>query len=221
VPTPSTHGVGLDWARRAPATWGRAIYYEGVLRLLRLLFAPVTIEHAERLVGVDGPVVIVANHVSHADTMCLAAALPYRLRRRFVVAAAADYFFARKATAALSTVFVRAIPVDRTRVSRTTLELCHQLLGEGNTLLVYPEGGRSPDGHMHEFKPGAAWIARRAGVPVLPMHLAGTGGILPKGRWLPRRAEVSVIVGEPLHLQPGEDAKSFNRRIEAAVRALV
>jgi len=216
----STHGVGLDWARKAPASWGRAVYYEGVLRVLRTTFAPVTIEHAERLVGVEGPVVIVSNHVSHVDTMCIAAALPHRIRRRFVVAAAADYFFANPATSALSTVFVGALPVDRSRVSRTTLELCHQLLGEGNSLLIYPEGGRSHDGEMHEFKPGAAWIARRAGVPVLPMHLAGTGGILPKGRRLPKRADVSVIVGDLVHLEPGEDAKSFNRRIEAAVRAL-
>jgi 1-acyl-sn-glycerol-3-phosphate acyltransferase len=215
-----THGVGLPWARRAPASWGRAIYYEGVLRVLRTVFAPVTIEHADRLAGVEGPLVIVANHVSHADTMCLAAALPHHIRRHFVVAAAADYFFASNATAALSTVFVGAIPVDRSRVSRTTLELCHQLLGEGNSLLVYPEGGRSHDGEMHEFKPGAAWIARRAGVPVLPLHLAGTGGILPKGRRVPRRAKVSVVVGDLVHLEPGEDAKAFNRRIEAAVRAL-
>jgi 1-acyl-sn-glycerol-3-phosphate acyltransferase len=216
----STHGVGLDWARRAPASWGRVVYYEGLMQLLRTTFAPVTIVHAERLVGVEGPVVVVSNHVSHADTMCLAAALPHRIRRRFVVAAAADYFFANSATAALSTVFVRAIPVDRSRVSRTTLELCHQLLGEGNSLLIYPEGGRSPDGEMREFKPGAAWIARRAGVPVLPMHLTGTGGILPKGRRLPKRADVAVTVGDLLHLEPGEDAKAFNRRIEAAVRAL-
>jgi 1-acyl-sn-glycerol-3-phosphate acyltransferase len=219
-PTMATHGVGNDWARRAPATWARAAYYEGGLRVVRALFAPTTVTGLERLDAVDGPVVIVANHTSHADTMVIAAALPHRIRRRLVVAAAADYFFANRLTAALSTVCIGAIPVDRTRVSRATLEVCHRLLGEGHSLLIYPEGGRSTDGTIAEFKPGAAWIARRADVPVLPVHVEGTGGILPKGRTVPHRSHVAVTFGDVLELDDGEDAKAFNRRIEAAVRAL-
>jgi 1-acyl-sn-glycerol-3-phosphate acyltransferase len=215
-----THGVGLDWARRAPAPWARIAYYEGAMRLLRALFSPTVVTGAEHLDGIDGPIVIVANHASHADTMVVAGALPRRIRRRLVVAAAGDYFFANDVTAALSTVFVGALPVDRSKVNRRTLEICHQLLGEGRPLLVYPEGGRTSDGEMHDFKAGAAWIARRAGVPVLPVHLRGTDRILPKGSVVPRRAAVTVTFGEPLRLADGEDAKAFNRRIEAAVRAL-
>jgi 1-acyl-sn-glycerol-3-phosphate acyltransferase len=220
TPTMATHGVGIDWARRAPATWARTAYYEGGLRVLRALVAPTAVTGLGRLDGVDAPIVIVANHTSHADTMVIAAALPHRIRRRFVVAAAADYFFGNRFTAALSTVCIGAIPVDRTRVSRTTLELCHRLLGEGHSLLIYPEGGRQTDGRIGEFKPGAAWIARRAGVPVLPVHVAGTAAILPKGRTVPHRSHVEIVFGEPMEPHDGEDAKAFNQRIEAAVRAL-
>ena len=86
--------------------------------------------------------------------------------------------------------------------------------------LLYPEGGRSPDGELREFKPGAAWIARRAGAPVVPVRLIGTHDVLPKGRAFPRRAKVTVRFGSPLTAADGESAKEFNVRIEKAVRSL-
>ncbi len=229
TPTPltmRTHGVALPWARRAPATWARALYARGALRVLRALFAPTTVEGRsvlDDLAGVadEHPVVFVANHTSHSDTMVLMTTLPERLRRRLVVAAAADYFFTNRFTALFSTACIGAIPVDRSKVNRTTLELCHELLGDGHSLLIYPEGGRSahPE-EMATFKPGAAWIARRATVDVVPVHLSGTADVLPKGRVLPRRHPVRVRFGTPLRCGEDEDARAFNRRIEAAVRAL-
>jgi len=220
-----THGVALGWARRAPATWARAFYYLGVLRLLRLLFAPTSVEWpqgAMRLpVDPDRPLVIVANHASHVDTMVLGTTLPRAIRKRLVVAAAADYFFTNSLSSLISTVCIGAIPVDRTKVNRTTLELCQHLLGEGHVLLLYPEGGRSPDpAVIQPFKPGAAWIARRAGVAVLPVHLHGTGDVLAKGSSLPHRHRVRVRFGEPMQCEADEDARDFSARIEAAVRKL-
>jgi 1-acyl-sn-glycerol-3-phosphate acyltransferase len=187
---------------------------------MRSTWAPTTVHGTEHLDGLDGPVVVVANHTSHADTMVLLTALPRRLRRRLVVAAAADYFFKGGVSGFLSSLFFGAIPVDRQGVSRSTLEECHQLLGAGWSLLIYPEGGRSPDGEMQAFKPGAAWIARRAGVPVVPVHLDGAFRVLPKGRSWPRRHAVTVTLGEPMWVRPDEDARAFNRRVQARVEAL-
>jgi 1-acyl-sn-glycerol-3-phosphate acyltransferase len=164
--------------------------------------------------------VVVANHTSHADTMVLLTTLPRRLRRRLVIAAAADYFFKGGISGFFSSLFFGAIPVDRQGVSRSTLEECHQLLGAGWSLLIYPEGGRSPDGRMQPFKPGAAWIARRAGVPIVPVHLDGAFAVLPKGRSRPRRHHVAVTLGEPMWVRPDEDARAFNRRVQAAVEDL-
>ena len=133
---------------------------------------------------------------------------------------AADYFFTGRFTSTLSALFIGAIPVDRTKVSRKTLEDCHRLLTDGWSLMLYPEGGRSTDGEIAEFKAGAAWIARRAKVPVLPMHIAGARDVLPKGRRWPRRHPVTVSIGTPISVADGEDARGFNQRIENAVRAL-
>ncbi len=196
----------------------RSLYTAAVLRPLRAAFAPTTTTGAERLGS--GPYVFAANHSSHADTMVVVTTMPGRFRRRVVVAAAADYFFPNRVTALLTAVFVGAIPVERDRVGRRTLDLCHRLLGEGWSLLLYPEGGRSPDGEIQEFRPGAAWMARRAGVSVVPVRIDGTHDVLPKGRAFPHRAPVHVTYGEPLVLADGEDARSFGRRIEQAVRDL-
>lgn len=224
APSIRTHGVALPWARRAPATWLRAIYARGLLPLLRLVFAPATVEHAaSRSVAHDapGPFVIVANHTSHVDTMLLMTTVPERIRRRVIVAAAADYFFTNRFTSLFSTVCIGAIPVDRSKVNRTTLDLCHQMLAEGHSLIIYPEGGRSSDPQVIQpFKPGAAWIARRAGVPVVPAHIEGASAVLPKGSSIPRRHEVRVRFGEPLVCGADEDARAFNDRVEAAVRSL-
>lgn len=209
-----------SWARRRPARAVRSLYRGLVLRMMRNVWAPTTVEGLERLDGTDGPVVVVANHTSHADTMVLLTSLPRRLRRRLVVAAAADYFFKGGVSGFFSSLLFGAIPVDRQGVSRSTLEECHQLLGSGWSLLIYPEGGRSPDGEMQPFKPGAAWIARRAGVPIVPVHLDGVHGVLPKGRSWPRRRPVEVTVGEPMWVRPDEDARAFNRRVQARVEEL-
>ena len=209
-----------NWARRGPARWIRAMYRGVVLRGMRSTWAPTTVHGAEHLDGLEGPVVVVANHTSHADTMVLLTSLPRRIRRRIVVAAAADYFFTGRFTTLFSALFIGAIPVDRAKVSRSTLEECHRLLGDGWSLLIYPEGGRSADGQIAPFKPGAAWIARRAGVPVVPVHLDGVHDVLPKGRSWPRRHTVSVQIGAPLSAAEGEDARALNTRVEAAVRAM-
>ena len=198
----------------------RAIYVEVVLRALRALLAPATVVDAEKVERLATPAVFAANHSSHADTMTVRLALPGARRRKMIVAAAADYWFSNRVLAAWTTVFMGAIPVERDRVNRRTLETCHELLGQGWSLLVYPEGGRSPAGTIQPFKPGAAWIARRAGVAVVPVRIVGTGDVMPKGRRLPRRAPVRVIFGDPMTVRDGEDARAFNERIEAAVREL-
>ncbi len=208
-----------DWVRAAPTLALRGAYYQVAMRGLAAAVAPTDVLGLE-LIGGNGPFVVVSNHSSHADTMVIGNSLPTAIRKRLVVGAAADYFFTNLVTSTFSAVLVGAIPVDRTKVSRSTLDLCHRLLGEGWSLLLYPEGGRSADGSMGDFKPGAAWIARRAGVPVLPAHIRGTHDVLPKGRSIPRRAPVTVRFGAPLSVADGEDARGFNQRVRAAVAEL-
>ncbi len=222
-PPPRRARTGADydtaWARRWPARFARAAVVEGPMRLAVTLVADPEVRGADRLEGLDGPVVFVANHHSHLDTPLLVTSLPEPWRHRLVVGAAADYFFGTRVTSALSALTIGAIPIERTRVGRRSADLAAELLDEGWNLLIFPEGGRSPDGWGQPFRGGAAYLARRCGVPVVPVHVAGTGRILPKGRSRPRPGSTTVTIGEPLHAG-GERAPRFAARLERAVAAL-
>ena len=224
APPPARRRLGADydtaWARRYPARLARAAIVEGVMRPVMAVVADPTRAGVDRLDGLDGPVVFAANHHSHADTPLLMTSIPEPWRHQLVVAAAADYFFASRAGSALSALAIGAVPVERTRVSRDSGDRIAELIGKGWSLLIYPEGGRSPDGWGQEFRGGAAYLAIRCGVPVVPVHVAGTGRILRKGRNLPRRAKTTVTFGTPLAPHSDENARVFNERLEAAVTGL-
>jgi len=146
--------------------------------------------------------------------------LPTPWRHRAVVGAAADYFFGTRVTGALSALVIGAIPIDRTRVSRGSTDLARDLIDEGWSLVVFPEGGRSPDGWGQPFRGGAAFIAQRANVPVVPVHIEGTGRILRKGKSTPTPSRTTITFGRPMSCGPDEDVRVFNRRIEATVAEL-
>jgi len=233
VPTPQPAGVtpnrprsrtGADydteWARSWPARATRALLVEGLVRPTMGALASPTIAGVDRLSSVSGPVVFAANHHSHLDTPLLVSCIPEPWRHHLVVGAAADYFFANRLVAPLSALVVGAIPIERQKVARRSAELAAELIAEGWSVLIFPEGGRSPDGWGQPFRGGAAYLALRCGVPVVPVHLEGTGRILPKGRRLPRRSHTTVTFGTPLVPTDGEDARRFAVRIEQAVAVL-
>ena len=137
------------------------------------------------------------------------------------VGAAADYFFGTPLTSALSALAIGAIPIERSKVSRRGADQAADLIDDGWSLTLFPEGGRSPDGWGQEFRGGAAYLALRCGVPVVPVHIAGTGKILGKGMKYPKPAHTRLTFGHPMAAEPrASPAPAFNDRIEAAVAAL-
>ena len=228
VPRPAPERrVGLDydheWSRRYPVRLARAMVLDNITMPAARLVAPTTVRGTEHLRHVTAPVIFAANHASHLDTPLLLTTLPVRFRHRTVVAAAADYFFDRRWKAALWSFSLAAIPIERSRVNRRSADVAAELLADGWNLVIFPEGGRSPHGWAQPFRPAsAAYLARRTGRPVVPVHLSGTRHVLPKAgeRRLPRRSPVSVVFGTPLVPDEGEDARRFSARIERAVAVL-
>jgi 1-acyl-sn-glycerol-3-phosphate acyltransferase len=140
------------------------------------------------------------------------------------VGAAADYFFTNKVSSAASALALNAIPIEREGVSRKSVGQAEALIADGWSLVLFPEGGRSPDGWGQPHKPGAAWLAQRSGAPVVPIHIAGTGRILPKGAKKLTPGRTIVTFGAPLRCgeagHEGEDARQFASRIAAAIDGL-
>lgn len=144
----------------------------------------------------QGPCVVVANHSSHADTAALLAALPARRRPR--VAAAADYWFAGAWRSLVCRALVAGFPVRRGGGGSADLAYAVHLLEQGRVVVVYPEGARSRDGVVGDFHSGAARIADKAGVPLVPVAIHGTRDVLPvHGRV--RRGRVLVRFKPPVH----------------------
>ena len=137
-----------------------------------------------------------------------------------MVAAAADYFFDRRWKAAFWSFGLAAIPMERSKVNRRSADLAASLIAEGWSLIIFPEGGRTDDGWGQEFKGGAAYLAKRCDVPVIPVHLRGTRAVLAKDSSRIRPASTEIRFGDSLTPTEGEDARKFASRIEQAVATL-
>ena len=209
-----------DWARRYPARVARAALVEGLMRPAMRAIADPERVGLDRLDGLDGPAIFAANHHSHIDTPLMLTSIPEPWRHRMVVGAAADYFFTTRLTGTLSALALNAFPIERTRVTRRSADLAAELIGDGWSLLIFPEGGRSPDGWGQPFRGGAAYLSLRCGVPVVPIHLEGTGRILRKGAKRLTPARTRVTFGKPIRPDQGEDSRRFAARIEHEVAAL-
>jgi 1-acyl-sn-glycerol-3-phosphate acyltransferase len=142
--------------------------------------------------------VIVANHCSHLDALCLLAALPLRKLHRAFPAAASDYFFQSVPRLWIAAVVVNALPFARQIHVRQSLSLCGQLLANpGNVLIIFPEGTRSTTGETREFKSGIGALVAGRDVAVVPCFIDGSFRAWPKGRRLPKPTKVRLIVGAP------------------------
>ncbi len=198
-------GADYDTAfSRKPAariTRGLAMQYL-ISPATRLLATP-TVVNREVLDTVNTPAVLVANHESHLDTLLLLSILPPRIRDRVVIGAGADYFFDRRTKGFLSALLLGAIPIERTRVSRRSSDLSTELLQSGWSLILFPEGGRTPDGLPQELKAGAAQVALKVGAPILPIYIDGTYELLGKGSTRLQPGKTTVICGKPLYPRQG------------------
>ncbi|OBH04214.1 acyl-phosphate glycerol 3-phosphate acyltransferase [Mycobacterium sp. E2699] len=147
---------------------------------------------------VSGGCVVVANHSSHADTAVLLAALPAGAQPVF--AAAADYWFDVPVRCFVASSLIGVLPVRRSG-SDTYAQLlaaARPALEAGRTVVIYPEGTRSMDGTVGEFRSGALRLARDCGVPLVPVAVLGTAEVLPKGAGFISHASMRVHIGDPV-----------------------
>lgn len=207
-----------EWARSRTAQVLREAIQTAILRPL------VWSEVAPRVTGSDlldrlaPPVVFVSNHASHLDAPLVLCSLPQVWRQRTAVAAASDYFFDAWWRAHGTALVFNAFPVERSGALRS-VGVARDLLAQRWNLLVFPEGTRSQDGWMGDFKRGAAMLAAYAGAPLVPVAVHGAFRAMPRGRaWpLPGRPPVAVRFGTPVVPAAGERTSELNERVRAAL----
>ena len=169
------------------------------------------------------PSIYFANHSSHLDFVTIWAVLPPSLRARARPVAGRDYWERGAIRRWVGTTFFRAVLIERNKVTVATnpLESMLAALDAGESLIVFPEGTRSPNGSLREFKSGLYHLARaRPAIPLVPIALDNLNRILPKGEALVIPIVARISVGTPLTLQSGESKPQFLARSRAAIEAL-
>lgn len=161
--------------------------------LLWIAMSPVTLEHAERL-PVGGAAVYASNHLSYYDTPVVFAKLPFQFR---ILAKAPlwkvpfiGWYLERSGQVPIDQSSGRAGVVSLARGART--------LEAGMPMVIFPEGGRAFNGELQPMLAGAAWMAIKAQVPLVPMTLVGTYELLPIHVYALKPRPIKLIVGEPI-----------------------
>ena len=161
------------------------------VRLLHRWFFPATFAGRDRVP--DGPVVVAANHFSHLDPVLAGLAVDRPIRYLAV-----DELFGNSVFFDRLTLWLGAIPMSRTRTPLGALRVALAELAAGGTVGLHPEGVRVWSWGEERPRRGAAWLARRAGVPLLPVAIAGSDQALGRGARRISRRPVHVTIGEPI-----------------------
>jgi len=162
--------------------------------LLRLLFR-LDVKGLDNLP--DHPFIISPNHSSYLDGFIVAAALPYKTFSRIFFQGFQQYFRGR-----ITSMFGRlahVIPIDPDLFLSRALMLSSLLISKKYSLCIFPEGGRTFDGNIMEFKKGVGVLAIRNSVPVIPTFIEGSYRALPRGARFPRFSRIRIIFGNPLY----------------------
>jgi 1-acyl-sn-glycerol-3-phosphate acyltransferase len=182
--------------------------------LLRVAFSPVRLEHAERL-RVGSAAVYASNHLSYYDTPVLFAKLPFQFR---ILAKAPlwkipfiGWYLERSGQ----------VPIDQSssRAGVVSLGRGAKTLESGMPMVIFPEGGRAYNGELQAMMAGAAWMAIKAQVPLVPLTLVGTYELLPIHVYALKPRPLKLIVGEPIATvgMTTRDAEALTERLRAVI----
>lgn len=164
-----------------------------------------------------GPLVVAANHFSHLDPPLLAVAL--RRPTRFL---ALDELFGRSVAFDRLVLAFGAIPISRERPPLGAMRTALAHLETGGTLGLFPEGARVAGWGERPPKRGAAWLAIRAGVPLLPAVISGTDRAFGPGSERIRRFPVRIVLRDPLDPADFRDSwemiEAWRRSVEETLR---
>ena len=181
-----------------------------------------------------GGYIVAANHASHLDTGLVKYALGEQ-GEAMVALAAKDYFFEDPVRKMYFENFTNLVPMERHGSLRESLRLAGEVIRDGYILLIFPEGTRSDNGVMSDFKPSLGYLAMTNKCGILPMYLSGTYEAMPKGRYLPKRGErVASYIGPYLSYEdlvsignPGRGAgsrsdqyRTITQHVEGVIRRL-
>ena len=197
-----------------------------VLRLIyfaaRVLFR-VEVKGSEVLTQLEPPYLICPNHQSYIDPFLVCATYPRRVLENAFHVGASMYF--SSAVMAQLARLINVVPIDPDIQLLRAMRAGAAGLRAGKILNIYPEGQRSFDGKLHEFKKGAAILATELNLTIVPVALDGPYRIWPRKSWRIRFAKVRITFGEPIDVRAiasdGEDEEGAYEKVTALLKLRV
>ena len=211
-----------------------AVYYLLAWPATYLLAAP-RIRGAENLRGLNGPVLVISNHVTYLDIAWILPALPARLRNRLATAMGGERLarmrrpspnlnlfqrFLERLRYFLACSLFNVFPLPQESGFLKSFTFAGDLADRGWNVLVFPEGRTTDDGHMAHFRSGIGLLAKQLNIPVIPMRLTGLFDLKKEHHILARPGHVQVIIGTPVRFSPDQDPNQIARELERRVAEL-
>ena len=185
-----------------------------LVRVIGRLYFGVRFEGVENIPS-EGPLIIAPNHVTYADPPLISLAV-----RRPI------YFMAWKRLFDVPLLgglirFLRAFPLETESADPTAVRGAARLLKAGQAVMIFPEGGRTPDGRLQRFKPGAFRLACSQGAAILPVTIVGGHESWPPRRVLPRPGRITIVFHSPVKPLPGASPREAAPELARRVRAVI
>jgi len=208
------------WVQRWPVTWIRLAAHYLLLRPAIFLLGCPRVEGRENLIGVQGPVLVICNHISDVDVGFVLTALPARIRHRLATATGGEALEALRTPPSSRNFLLKLwdrvnwvsgvsllnlFPLPREAGFRESFAFAGELVDRGYSVLVFPEGHHTTDGRIRPFRSGIGLLANNLGIPIVPLRIKGLFELKQAGKRFARPYTVSVKIGPPVRFPQGSD----------------
>jgi long-chain acyl-CoA synthetase len=208
------------WVQRWPVTWIRLIAHYLLLRPAIFLLGWPRVEGRDNLTGIQGPVLVICNHISDVDVGFVLTALPTRLRHKLATATGGEALEALRTpppsrnfllklwdrvTWLSGVSLLNLFPLPREAGFRESFAFAGELVDRGYSVLVFPEGHHTTDGGMLPFRSGIGLLANNLAIPIVPVCIHGLFELKQAGKKFARPYMVKVKIGAPVRFPQGSD----------------
>jgi long-chain acyl-CoA synthetase len=223
------------WVLRWPVRWIRVLAHYLLMRPAIVLLGWPRIVGRENLRGVEGPLLVVSNHLGDVDPGFVLTALPARFRHRLAIATGGEALEALRSPSAERNGFLRVydrvqwilgvsllslFPLPREAGFRRSFAYAGEAVDRGYNILVFPEGRHTTDGKLCPFRAGIGLLAENLGIPVLPMRIDGLFEYKKAGKKFAPPWKISVRIGSPIKFPAGMNAAAIAVELRERVAAL-
>lgn len=222
------------WPLTPWAVFIRRLLQSVFIRPLARYYIKLRVMGKEKFDGLDKPFLLIANHISHLDAIVLTLALPWHVRKRLAVAAAADAFeewdssnfslkerLGHRIVTPLAELGLNIFPFQRYAGIKKSLEYAGNLMDKGWSVMIFPEGKLSQDGRVKDFKTGVGLLVKELDVQVIPSKIIGVYEIMDyRFHWPRKHGEVTIRFGDPISFAPDDTYEGIAKRLEHEVRFL-